>query len=85
MACEVIVFAGEDTAVVIEIVEFFVEDFVDEGAFARARCTGDAGEETEGNFDVDVVEVVCARACDLDGFAVFLASFRWDIDFLSAA
>ena len=41
-----------------------VEDLVDEGRLARAGDAGDAAEDAERDRDVDVLEVVLARAAD---------------------
>ena len=41
-----------------------VEDLVDQGGLARARDAGDAAEHAEREADVDVLEVVLARAAN---------------------
>ena len=46
--------------------EIPVEDVVDERRFAGTGNAGDAGENAERNVDVDVLEIVLARAGDLD-------------------
>ena len=43
----------------------FGERFVDEGAFAAAGDAGDAGEEAERQFEVDVFQVVAAGAIEV--------------------
>ena len=43
----------------------FGERFVDEGAFAAAGDAGDAGKETERQFEVDVFQVVTAGAIEV--------------------
>ena len=40
--------------------EVFVEDAVNEGAFAAAADSGDAGEDAERNFNVELLQVVLA-------------------------
>src|SRR5579862_434652 len=47
-----------------------VENVIDQSGLARARDTGDHGEQTERNGDVHVFEIVGGGADDLDGFAV---------------
>ncbi len=41
-----------------------VENVVDEGAFAAAADAGDDGHDAERNADVDVLQIVFARAGD---------------------
>jgi len=62
-----------------------IEDVVDEGGFAGAGDAGDYGEQTEGERDVDVFEIVGARAKDLDGFAVGAAARFGDRNLSGAA
>ena len=46
--------------------EALVEDVVEERALARAGNAGDAGEDAEGDADVDVLEVVLVGVADLE-------------------
>ncbi len=47
-----------------------VEDLVHEGALARTGDAGDAGEEVQGELDVDLLEVVLRRSQHLQHLAV---------------
>src|SRR5882762_1065726 len=62
-----------------------IEDVVDQGGFAGAGDAGDYGEQTEGERDVDIFEIVGARAEDLDGFAVGVAARFGDRNLSGAA
>src|SRR5262249_38336620 len=68
-AGEFVVLAGEDTAVVEERIEAFLDDRVDERAFPRPRGTGHANELLQWDLDADVLEVVVAGPMDDDRFA----------------
>ena len=57
-----------------------VEDLVHEGALARPRDPGDAGEHAEGEVDGDVLEVVLAGAHHRDLLAVAPAPFSRQLD-----
>ena len=43
-----------------------IKDVVDERRFAGTGNAGDAGENAERDFDIDVLQIVFARAGDLD-------------------
>ena len=43
-----------------------IENFVDKRRFARSGNAGDADENAERNFDIEVLEIVFARAGDPD-------------------
>src|SRR5713226_8659908 len=62
-----------------------VENVVDEGGFAGTGNAGDDGEQTEGQRDVDVLQIVGAGAENLDGFAVGATAFFGDGDMGGAA
>src|ERR1700722_11634302 len=61
-----------------------VEDVVHQRGFSRTGNTGDDGEQSEWNRDVDVLQVVAVRAENGDGFAIGRAASVWDIDFHAA-
>ena len=49
--------------------EFFyiaIQNLVDQARFSRAGHTGDADEHAQRNLDVDIFQIVGARAFDLD-------------------
>src|SRR5207245_1336333 len=46
----------------------FLENVVDERAFARTADSGDADEQAEGDFHIDIFQVVVARAVDFQAF-----------------
>ena len=43
-----------------------IKHIVNQGGFAGTGNAGDAGENAERNIDIDVLEIVLARAGDLD-------------------
>jgi len=47
-----------------------IENVIDERGFSGAGDSGDDGEQTEGNRDVDIFQVVGGGAKDLNIFAV---------------
>src|SRR5258708_1833338 len=51
-----------------------VENVVDERGFAGAGDTGDDGEEAEGQRDIEILQIVCSGAEDLNCFAVEAAA-----------
>ena len=59
-----IVRAGLVAGLVERLRERLVEDVVDERRLARAADAGDRGQHAERNLDVDVLQVVLARAAD---------------------
>ena len=82
---EVVVIARKDAAVAVEVVEFFVQDFVNQGAFARAGCAGDAGENAERDFHINVIEIVRTRALDEQSLAVLFPALGRNRDLPLAA
>ena len=61
--------------------EISVKDFVDQGGFAGAGNAGHAGENAERNLDIDVLEIVLARAFDLERGSRLRRDFGIGIDF----
>src|SRR2546430_999825 len=57
-----------------------IENVVDQRGFAGAGNTGDHSEKAERKRDVYLLQIVGARAEDLDGFAVGAAAFFGDGD-----
>ncbi len=57
-------------------VERFVEHVVNERGLARARDAGDAGDCVQRNHQIDILQVVAARAKNLEKFARGLATAR---------
>src|SRR4029077_11548861 len=62
-----------------------VKNVIDEGGFAGAGDAGDYGEQTEGESDVDIFQIVGAGAENLDGFAIGAAALFRDGDVGGAA
>ena len=56
------------------------EDVVDQGTLARARHAGDADERPQGDFHVEVLEVVVSRSADDEAMAVAAAAGGGDGD-----
>ena len=65
--------------------EAFVQNVVHQRAFAAARHTGYATQQSEGELHVDALEVVFAGAGDGDGQAVAGATFFGDGDAFATA
>ena len=57
-----------------------IENVVDQRGFAGAGNTGDHGEKAERKRDIYLLQIVGARAEDLDGLAVGAAAFFGDRD-----
>jgi hypothetical protein len=68
--------AGQHPAIVEEGIKPLVEDLVHERALAGARDAGDAGEQTERDGDVDLLQVVLLRAAHHEVLAAPRASLR---------
>ena len=49
-----------------ELFYIAVQNLVDQARFPRAGYAGDADEHAQRNFDVDIFQIVGARAFDLD-------------------
>src|SRR5712691_4313409 len=62
-----------------------IENVVDQSGFSGARDARDNGEHAQRQVDVDFLEIVGARAKDLDDFPVGAAAFFRDSDFRGAA
>jgi hypothetical protein len=61
-AQDVIVVAGLSVRAVQLLGEFTMQDIIDKGAFSRSGDPGNAREDPERDLNVDVLEVVMARA-----------------------
>src|SRR6266446_10367371 len=55
-----------------------IENVVDERGFSGAGDPGDDGEQAKRQRNVYVLQIICGRAENLDGFAVWAAAFFWD-------
>ena len=75
--------ARQHAAVVEDGVELLVENVVDECALARARGSTDADEDSQGNFDVEVVEVVGAGTANMQVAAVERAALYRHVNALA--
>ena len=53
-----------------------IKDVVNQGRFAGTGNAGDAGENAERKIDIDILQIVLARAGDLDRRSRFAARFR---------
>ena len=65
-------------------VELLVENVVDERALARARGPTDADEDPQGNFDIEVAEVVGAGTSNVQVAAVERAALNRHVNALAA-
>ena len=80
---EAVVRARQHAAVVEDGVELLVENVVYERALARARSPTDADEDSQGNFDVEVVEVVGAGTSNIQVAAVERAALNRHVNALA--
>ena len=81
---EAVVRTRQHAAVVEDGVELLVENVVDERALARARGSTDADEDPQGDFDIEVVEVVGAGTADMQVAAVERAALNRHVNALAA-